>query len=316
MASISWRGLANLQNGCKGVGEASPCRATGGCQWQREVAPKPAMLPRLPLLGGLTGGIPPPPFPRRWPWAGWGGHAAPRGREGGRQGRPRPPAGTGPAPASPRGDLGRAPRPSPPRGRSFPPFSKKFIFFIYLFWPRKEFEALPARGGWGEEEEAALRAAPGLSLPKGAGGPVPVPVPPGGGEGGGGRGEVERGGRRPRRRGGDAAPGAVRPSCCWLRQPRRLPLCLSSPLILRTASPKACHSAKHSLLNRESEWGSGRGGERETARRSPVPQPSMASGDLYEVAGAAGREGGGGGAGRGAAEGSGGAFGSRSAEPS
>ncbi|KAM6253026.1 chromodomain Y-like protein 2 isoform 2-T2 [Porphyrio hochstetteri] len=31
-------------------------------------------------------------------------------------------------------------------------------------------------------------------------------------------------GRRPRRRGGDAAPGAVRPSCCWLRQPRRLPL--------------------------------------------------------------------------------------------
>lgn len=103
--------------------------------------------------------------------------------------------------------------------------------------------------------------------------------------------EEERGGRRPRRRrGGDAALGAVRPSCCWLRQPRRLPLCLSSPLILRTASPEACHSAKHSLLNRESERERWRERGR---RRGEEPSPATQHGFGGPLRGSGGRGAGG-----------------------
>ncbi|XP_064527000.1 chromodomain Y-like protein 2 isoform X2 [Pseudopipra pipra] len=228
--------------------------------------------------------------------AGWGGHAAPRGREG--AGR----AARGPAPGSPRGDLGRAARPSPTSARSSPPHTLPpplyFLFFLnynflFIYVGRgKSFEAGGRRGrrrGGGQRRPPSERPGDFPCRREGAEGePSRSRSPPGAGGGGGGRGV--RGGRGapappPRgRRGSRRCAPELLLLLLLLVTPAPPPASpLSSPLILRTASPKACHSAKHSLLNRESEWGSGRGGERETARRSPVPHPSMASGDLYEV---------------------------------
>lgn len=194
--------------------------------------------------------------------------------------------------------------PTLPRGLSSSPAPFIYMLFIYLFRPRKEFEVRGGRrrggavrgggvGDWKRERERKRGGRP----PYG-----PGTFPAGGRRGepsrcprarrvAAGEEEEERGGRRPRRRrGGDAALGAVRPSCCWLRQPRRLPLCLSSPLILRTASPEACHSAKHSLLNRESERERWRERGR---RRGEEPSPATQHGFGGPLRGSGGRGAGG-----------------------
>lgn len=212
--------------------------------------------------------------------------------------------------------------PTLPRGLSSSPAPFIYMLFIYLFRPRKEFEVRGGRrrggaergGGGGEtgrerekeKEEAALRTAPGLSLPEGAGASRP---------GARGRGGWRR--ARRRRSGGGAGPAAAAGETRLSALCARAAAGYASPAACLSASPRLWFCAQPApkpviLQNTvySTERASGRGGEREGdgAERSPVPQPSMASGDLYEVAGAAGR----GGAGRGAAEGS---AGSRSRSP-
>lgn len=128
-----------------------------GGGWARGGPPNPPPSPGCLSSGGLTEGIPPPPLPRRWPWGGWGGHAG-----AGRWPAGPPEAGGGePAPRPPLPAVTLGGRRGPPRRAAAPSPSFIYLFvrsLIYLFRPRKEFEALPARRGvgWGGDVEGGV----------------------------------------------------------------------------------------------------------------------------------------------------------------
>lgn len=179
---------------------------------------------------------------------GWVGR--PCGAEGAGRCPPGPPEAGGeqPAPRNARRDLGRAargpPRAQPSRAASPRPPPLLFICYLFIYFGRgKSLKCeegdgggeLCGEGGWEtgrerekEKEEAALRTAPGLSLPEGAGASRP---------GARGRGGWRR--ARRRRSGGGAGPAAA------AGETRLSALCARAAA--GYASPAACLSASPRL---------------------------------------------------------------------